>query len=45
MRRGFAVHGILYPLDTYPNLRDFYSKVGSGDEENVVLRVNQVAGN
>jgi hypothetical protein len=44
MRRGFAVHGILYPLDVYPNLRDFYSKVGSGDEENVVLRVTQVAG-
>jgi hypothetical protein len=45
MRRGFAVHGILYPLDTYPNLRDFYSKVGSGDEENVVLRLNQSASN
>jgi hypothetical protein len=45
MRRGFAVHGILYPLEVYPQLRDFYSKVGSGDEENVVLRANQVAGN
>jgi hypothetical protein len=42
-RRGFAIHGILYPLDVYPQLRDFYSKVGSGDEENVVLRANQSA--
>jgi hypothetical protein len=45
MRRSFAVRGLLYPLDVYPQLRDFYSKVGSGDEENVVLRANQVAGN
>lgn len=44
MRRGFAVHGILYPVELYPKLRDFYSKVGSGDEENVVLRANQQAG-
>ena len=45
MRRGFAVQGILYPLEAYPDLRNFYSKVGNGDEENVVLRVNQSASN
>jgi hypothetical protein len=44
MRRGFALHGILYPLDVYPQLRDFYSKVGNADEENIVLRVAEVAG-
>jgi hypothetical protein len=44
MRRGFAVNGIIYRNEYYPRLREFYSKVGSGDEENVVLRASEVSG-
>ena len=43
MKRGFAVHGIMYPVAKYPEIRSFYSKVASSDQENVILRASQVS--
>jgi hypothetical protein len=38
MKRGFAVMDLLYKDSEYPQIRDFFAKVASGDQETVVLR-------
>ena len=43
LKRGFAVMGIAYPVSKYPEIRSFYSKVASSDQENVILKVAQVS--
>jgi hypothetical protein len=44
MNRSFAVLGVFFKTDYYSELRDFYSKVATGDQDNVVLRAQTSAG-
>jgi hypothetical protein len=38
MQRVLQVNGILFNVDLYPALKDFFTKVSSGDEQEAVLR-------
>jgi hypothetical protein len=38
-RREFDLAGIIYPPQTYKELRSFYGKFETKDQENVVLKV------
>jgi len=38
LQRDFRMDGVIFDVKYYPALRDLYSKVGAGDEEQMVLR-------
>jgi hypothetical protein len=37
VRRNYTLGGILFPPDSYPELRSFYTKMETKDQEPVVL--------
>ncbi len=41
--RSLVMKGFYFDTKYYPALRGFYSKIGEGDEEPIVLRSSQVA--
>jgi hypothetical protein len=41
--RGFQMEGILFPIEHYPGVKDFFGKVQSVDEEQAVLRRKDTA--
>jgi hypothetical protein len=43
--RVLEMNGIFFRVETYPELRDFFLKVQSGDEQRAVLRNAVVAEN
>ncbi len=45
LHRTFAVLGVFFRTEFYKDLRDFYGKVSSGDQDNVVLRSSTSASN
>ena len=42
-QRRLAFNGIFVPLDKYPELKDFFSKVKTGDEQQAVLHGGNVS--
>lgn len=45
VKRVFIIDGLLFPVEYYPSLRNFFSKVRTLDEEQVVLQPAAGAGN
>ena len=43
IERRFAMEGILFPVELYPALREFYTRVRTADEEHIVLKATQTA--
>jgi hypothetical protein len=37
-RRDFVLGGIIFPVDQYPSLREFYTKMDTKDQESIVLK-------
>ena len=37
VHRNYTLGGIVFPPDTYPELRNFFSKIENKDQETVVL--------
>ncbi len=41
--RNYTLGGILFPADTYPEVRSFFSKIENKDQESVVLTTAKAA--
>lgn len=42
IQRALSINGIMFKVDSYPQFKDFFTKVAAGDEQQAVLHSGSV---